>query len=513
MSASTAPRVAVVGAGISGLAHADVLQRCGFEVVVFERAARLGGVWAVAYPEVTLQNIAAHYHLTSFPWPFQPDLHPTGAQIRRYLDEAVAALRLDVRLAHEVVALRPEGEGADAPWSLTVRHEGAERTERFDRVVIAIGQYTEGKHRPSFEGESAFAGAIVTERDVRDLGVFAGKRVAVCGFGKSALDMACLAVQRGAKVRHVFRTPRWTLPRHVLGLHMSRLVFNRFGSVMMPCWAHPTGAERFLHRRLRPLVGGFWSGLQALFRHLALRAARGTGPEGRARVLATLPDHPLLPDLRSAAALEPAGYYRHVATGAIVPHRAEIAGFTRDGLRLGDGSEIAADVVVLSLGSRPPTFPFLPEAARALLEGEPDGPQLYRHVVHPRLPGLGFGGFNHGFMHVPAAEVGALWLAAMWRGELKLPPVEEMERCVEHVRAWKRAHIHFEPSRACAVNTRFQQYLDLMLLDLGLSPWRKLPNVAAEVFARYGAADYRGVVDEYQRRRRDRPLAPRPQPT
>jgi hypothetical protein len=120
-----------------------------------------------------------------------------------------------------------------------------------------------------------------------------------------------------------------------------------------------------------------------------------------------------------------------------------------------------------------------------LLEADDDGSQLYRHVVHPQIPHLGFAGFNHGFMHVPAAEIGALWLAALWRGELELPPLEQMEGDVAHIQAWKRAHIHFEPSRACAVNTRFQQYIDIMLADLGISPYRKMPNVFAEAFAAY----------------------------
>ena len=53
---TTAKRVAIIGAGISGLAHADVLTRCGFSVVLFERTARLGGVWACSYPDVRLQN-------------------------------------------------------------------------------------------------------------------------------------------------------------------------------------------------------------------------------------------------------------------------------------------------------------------------------------------------------------------------------------------------------------------------------------------------------------------------
>ena len=66
-----------------------------------------------------------------------------------------------------------------------------------------------------------------------------------------------------------------------------------------------------------------------------------------------------------------------------------------------------------------------------------------------------------------------------------------------HVRDWKRQHIHFEASRSCAVSTRFQQYIDIMLADLGLSPYRKLPNVFAEIFSAYGAADYAGIVDEF----------------
>lgn len=39
--------------------------------------------------------------------------------------------------------------------------------------------------------------------------------------------------------------------------------------------------------------------------------------------------------------------------------------------------------------------------------------------------------------------------------------------------------------------------MDAMLLELGLSPYRKMPNPLAEFFMRYGAADYAGVVDEY----------------
>src|SRR5687767_14828381 len=117
---TTPHRVGIVGAGISGLAHAQVLREHGFDVVVFEKGPRIGGVWALTYPDVTLQNTGDHYHLTAFPWPSPPDLHPTGTQINAYLAAAVEALDLDVRLEHEVVSAEPSGDG----WALTVRHAG-----------------------------------------------------------------------------------------------------------------------------------------------------------------------------------------------------------------------------------------------------------------------------------------------------------------------------------------------------------------------------------------------------
>lgn len=62
---------------------------------------------------------------------------------------------------------------------------------------------------------------------------------------------------------------------------------------MMTSWAHPTAAERFLHRR-QGLVGGFWRGLQALFTRLAYREGRGYGQPGAARIAKVLPAHALL---------------------------------------------------------------------------------------------------------------------------------------------------------------------------------------------------------------------------
>jgi cation diffusion facilitator CzcD-associated flavoprotein CzcO len=198
-------RVAVIGAGISGIAAANTLKKNGFTPVVFEKHEKIGGVWATAYPEVHLQNIYTQYHLSDFDWQFKPDLHPTGEQIMRYLTAAVEHLKLDVRLKHEILEMKEQADG----WLVRYKNKDGIHEEAFEYVILAAGQYTDGKNVPQFPDQEQFKGRIITERDITSLNIFNGKRVVVVGYGKSALDMATLAAERSAKVQHIFRTPSW----------------------------------------------------------------------------------------------------------------------------------------------------------------------------------------------------------------------------------------------------------------------------------------------------------------
>jgi len=112
--------IAIIGAGISGITTAHILKKNGFPAVVFEKSEKIGGVWALAYPNVQMQNIREQYHLSDFPWPFTPDLHPTGEQILNYWGQAVNHLKLDVRLNHEVIELKETEDG----WLLRYKNQG-----------------------------------------------------------------------------------------------------------------------------------------------------------------------------------------------------------------------------------------------------------------------------------------------------------------------------------------------------------------------------------------------------
>ncbi len=492
--------IAIIGAGISGVAAASILNKAGHTTTLFEKHDRPGGVWAVSYPGVTLQNTARQYGLTEFPWPFKPSLHPTGDEIMRYLELAIEGLGLDVRRRTEVVGMIENADG----WTMQYRDETGLHEGRFDYVLSAIGQYTEGKHKPVFPGQETFKGGIITERDIDTPELFKGKRVTVVGFGKSAVDIAVMAAAEASQVSHVFRTPRWLIPFTLFGVHYSNLLFSRLTTFFIPCWAYPSRFERFVHDRLGLLVDAFWYFISSQVVFLCKLRGMFKGRAANSRLDTLLPKHELVRDLRSATALAPRDYYRLVADGLIEPFHGQVSHFSEQALCLEDGRELSCDDVVLCVGSEKPRFPFLPETYRRLLESENDGIQLYRHVLHPDIPRFACVGYNHGFMHIPSAEIGTIWLCACLNGDIELPARAEMLRSMETIREWKRKHINFEPSRSCAVNTRFQQYNDIMLKELGISPYRKMPNFLAEAFVQYGADDYRNIVDEYLNKSRSR---------
>ena len=91
-------RIAIIGAGISGIAAAQSLRKTGHDVQVYEKSSQIGGVWTQGYPAVRLQNTRDQYRLMDVPWSTLPDLHPTSAQVQQHLHEAIDTLGLPIEL-------------------------------------------------------------------------------------------------------------------------------------------------------------------------------------------------------------------------------------------------------------------------------------------------------------------------------------------------------------------------------------------------------------------------------
>lgn len=512
---TTKGRVAVIGAGVSGIGAANVWRRSGYDVVVYEAAASPGGQWLQAYPGVRLQNTYEQYHFPSFPWPFKPDRHPTKEQVLKYITLAIEEFDIDVKYKHRVMNIQRREGNDGSNWELTIQEEGSDdvQSESFCYIVIAIGQYPWGdkKLQPSFPNREVYKGTVLTNINSRQED-FSNKKVAVVGFGKTGLDFATWASKMDTSTTtHIFRTPRWSIPEYIFGICYSRPFFARFSTDLMPSWCHSSKATQFLHSQMKFLVDFFWMFFMAsvfTIQHTLDAKVAKLPREERLAAKQRLgqvfpPKAQFVNDLRSATAMCPDDYMSNVASGRLQVRRAEVEAFLPNGLKLSTGEEIEADVVCLCCGNKAPTYStFFDPASReaAILrdsEQRQGGVVLYRHVVHPSIPDLGFAGNNHSFLHTSLVEMGALWMVAAFEGYLELPSEKRQIASAHRVAQYKQQNISFEPTYNMAVSTRFQQYLDMLCLDLGISPWRKLPNPVAEYFQRYGASDYATCVEEY----------------
>ena len=208
------PRIAIIGAGFSGIGMALKLQEAGirsFEIL--EAAPAVGGTWFHnAYPGAAC-DIGSH--LYSFSFRRKHDWSKTYAgheEIRAYLETCVAEGGLADRLRLSTSIERAAYDDVTCTWTLTT--SGGEELA-FDVVIFACGQLNEPQ-RPMIEGLDGFAGTMFHSARWDHGCDLRGKRVAVIGNGASAAQFVPEVAQEVASLAVFQRTPSWIVPRRDL---------------------------------------------------------------------------------------------------------------------------------------------------------------------------------------------------------------------------------------------------------------------------------------------------------
>ena len=330
-------RVAIIGAGFGGVAAAAELLKQGFrDIVLLEKADRIGGVWRDnTYPGCACDVPAPLY---SFSFALNPDWsrrYPPHREILSYLERCATDLGITplIRFKTEVAEAVWDGQR----WCLTLS-DGSE--EVADVLVPAVGQLS----RPSIPllaGAETFRGAAMhTARWDPDVAI-EGRRVAVIGTGASVIQLVPEIAGKAAHITVFQRTAPWTVPKPDRRYgRVRRAAYRRIPGLMQLSRAATWGLTLVQGAAVagHPVANRVVRGYARAQRRLQVR-----DPELRARIT---PEEPL-------------GCKRVLFTNAWLPALSrpdvdlvteKIVAVTQDGVRTADGVEHRCDVLIYGTG-------------------------------------------------------------------------------------------------------------------------------------------------------------------
>ena len=485
-------RVAIVGAGVAGLATAKALLQQNLDCTLFERSSKLGGVWTDGYANFGAQVQRELYEFPDWPLPAEvPDFAP-GPLIQSYLENYADHFGVTplIRFNAQVTKVA-ERDGPNTGWSVTWEEAGAAHSDDFDLVIVCIGLYSNKPHLPEIPGAEAFGGEIMHVSGLKSRDQLFGKRVCVLGYGKSATDAALESAAVAAETHIVVRQAHWPIPSRLAGIVPFKWgMLSRLASTIIPPYQRATPVERAVHSLGKPLVWLYWRLVELL---LLIQCRLGSCFGTR---LGLVPDAPVeIGGFSEATMLPRPAFYGQLRDGIIQVHRGTIAEYGAAGVRLADGKELAVDVVVLATGWET-DFGFLGGDLWRRLEAGDDGFYLYRHMLHPAAPGLAFIGRASTVSSILTYSLQARWLGELLKGGHRLPDGDGMAREIAEMKAWKQSWMPPSAARSARLIIHMQHYHDELLGDLGVSPLRKRGFFAPlkELLFPYEPADYRTVV-------------------
>jgi len=341
--------VLIIGAGLSGVAAGYHLQtKCPTKrFVILEGRDAIGGTWDLfRYPGVRSDSDMFTLGYSFKPWTESKAI-AEGSRILNYVRETAVENGIDkkVRFGHRVKS--SSWSTNDARWTVEAeRTNGEGSTEsvsftcNFLFSCAGYYRYEEG-YTPEFKGTADFAGRIIHPQKWPEDLDYAGKRVVVVGSGATAVTLVPEMAKTARHVTMLQRSPTYVVSRPAQDPLANKLRRNL-----------PASLAYHLIRWRNVLLGMYFFQLSrrkpARVKELILKGVRmALGPDYDIAThftprynpwdqrLCLVPDGDLFKAIREKRA-------------SVVTK--EIDTFTKNGIRLKDGSALEADIIITATG-------------------------------------------------------------------------------------------------------------------------------------------------------------------
>ncbi|MFT4822828.1 MAG: cation diffusion facilitator CzcD-associated flavoprotein CzcO [Halioglobus sp.] len=399
-------KVAVIGAGPSGLAACKTLREFGLDYECLEAGEELGGIWNVekgsgGYRSLQTNTSTGGMAYSDFPFLDDDPVYPNAQQMLSYFNRYVDhfQLRGSIRFSTRVIRAIPLAESG---WRLEL-DDG--QIKEYTSVVVATGQYTcprlPHKATPGeFDGVHMHVADYLDVKTPHDL---RKKRVIVVGLGSSAAELAAELCNpeasdgRSSQVILSARSGRWVLPKMVDGV---------------PLDSRSPHSSEPLPTLMRALPGetGTWLARRAFAKVLRARSAKLGGPEALG-----LPTPTIQPwEDRPTMSID---FIPALQRGRI-DVRPGIERFAGSTVHFTDGTHTQADAILYATGYQL-SFPIFD---RQSLGSDAPELALYQQISHPVHDQLFFIGCCRVMCALwPVAEQQSRWIAKLLTGSFKLP--------------------------------------------------------------------------------------------
>ncbi len=475
----TSKRIAVIGAGVSGLVTIKELLEQGHEPVCFEQAGSLGGVFrfgeqdGVVWQSCRLTSSGLLTAFSDFPVSGKRADHMHIGEFVKYLTEYCETFGLarHIRYDHRVEAVT---KGPNGTWTIQSACEGNRSVERYDAVAVCSGLH-QYPHVPHFPGQETFTGQILHASRYRRDDQVRGKKVLIVGAGESGADITAEVAEHAAETVLSLRRGVAVVSRRAFGMPRDYLTSRLMNSTSH--WVFQTrnpadNRKRSIYRYmflplvvidkcLQILYRQVWENLPMFF-SLRLRDVKNN-LRTRKLTMQLLEESGLT--VSEQFGTKDDCFVRALAAGKCrrVP---AIRRFDGGRVIFEDGTGFEPDLVLFCTGFET-KMPFLDIAIASA--------PRYLNTFTPEIgESLGFIGFvRPAFGAIPPlSELQARWFALVQSGEITLPARDRMKESIEWWAA-VRKHIFRASAERLEHLVDFTVYCDELATRIGCKPGKQ----------------------------------------